>query len=965
MKKIGKLISFLILLPSLLCVFLICSFDANAQEKVVRVGWFESNFNISDEFGRRSGYAYDYQQALAVYTGWDYEYVPGSWPELLEKLTNGEIDVLSDVSHTTERETEMLFSSQPMGTEDYYIYKSPSNNNISNDDFSTFNGKKIGINKNSIMVDYFNNWASQKHVNVEVVELVDSVDGALKKLNRGEIDLYANMDGSIDIDSAIPLCKFGSSNFYFAVSKEKPELKDELDRAMSKLLETNPYFHIELRSKYFKSSGVNLYLSEEEKEYIKAHGKIKVGYQDNYLAFCSKDSNGELTGALKDYLNLASDCLKNAKLEFEAIAYPTASKALEALKAGEVDCMFPANFSVYDGEKNNLFMTAPIIKTEIVAVVPESEQKNFLKNENIKVAVNKGNPNYDLFLKDNYPDWQAVYFENTEDCLKGINEGKADCLLISNYRFNNLASKCTEYKLVNLSTGVEMDYFFAVSRDDMVLYSILNKVINDIPESSVNSAISFYYTEDAKQGFGDFINKYFAIIMIVLGVIALVFLGLIFRIILVDRKSRTRQLLIKATEIEEITGLYNKTFFIEYVNKLYSSSPDKQMDVAVIYIDRFHSIKDLNGNDFAVQLLKEVSDEIKVFIKENGGIAGYSIDGRFAIYFDHLEDYQNLFDRIQGRIDMISPISNIRIRMGVMPWQKDNTPSQLIEQAILACSKAMTETKDSLVVIDEKMKMKEERNKKLLNDLGSAIDNNEFKIYYQPKYDIKSKKIIGAEALLRWNHPELGIIEPIDFIPLFEKHGEIVRVDKFVRSAVIKQLSKWKNKYGFVLPVSVNVSRSDVLEQTFEYSLNVLMEEYEVDRDSLIIEINENSLIENVNQFVTILKRLRNHGYKIELDDFGNGYLSLKLLSLVTFDVLKIDDSLLENIENNEKNELFFKIVIGLAKNLDMFVIAEGVETENQLDFLKEVGCPCAQGFYLSKPLLASEFEDLIFKKEK
>ena len=143
------------------------------------------------------------------------------------------------------------------------------------------------------------------------------------------------------------------------------------------------------------------------------------------------------------------------------------------------------------------------------------------------------------------------------------------------------------------------------------------------------------------------------------------------------------------------------------------------------------------------------------------------------------------------------------------------------------------------------------------------------------------------------------------------------------------------------------------------------MEEYEVDRDSLIIEINENSLIENANQFVTILKRLRNHGYKIELDDFGNGYLSLKILSLVTFDVLKIDDSLLENIENNEKNELFFKIVIGLAKNLDMFVIAEGVETENQLDFLKEVGCPCAQGFYLSKPLLASEFEDLIFKKEK
>ena len=962
MKKLIKIFTFLILLPSLLCTF-IMSVTVSAEEKVVRVGWFESKFNITDAAGRRSGYSYEYQQALAVYAGWKYEYVTGSWPELLEMLIDGKIDILSDVSYTPLRNEQMLFSSQAMGSEDYYIYKSRSNKSITLDDYSSFNGKKIGINKNSVMIGNFNEWATNNHVDVEVVETLDSVDEVIKKLNRGELDLYANIDGSISFESATPLCKFGSSDFYFAINNSRPELKDELDYAMSKVLERDPYYNTELHSKYFKSSGSNLYLTDEEKEFIKSHGKIRVGYQDNYLAFCAKDSNGELTGALKDYLNAAKTCLNNAELEFEAIAYPTATKALDALKNGEVDCMFPANLSVYDGEEKGLFITDSIIKTEIVAVVPEAEQKNFLKNENIKVAVNKGNPNYDLFLKDNFPSWQAVYFENTDECLKGINEGKADCLLISNFRFNNLAAKCSEYKLVNLSTGVEMDYYFAVNRGEIALYSILNKVVNDVPKSSFNSAISFYYTEDARQGFGDYFNKYFAVIMISLAVVALVILALIFRMIYIDRKSKSRQMLIKATEINEYTGVYNKTFFVEYVNNMYNESPDTPMDMAVIYIDRFHSIRDLNGNDFALQLLKEVSDEIKSFIKSNGGIAGYSSDGRFAIYFNHIDEYQDLFDRIQGRIDLSSPFTNIRIRMGVMPWQKELNPSELMEQAVLACSMSMTEFKKYLVVIDNKMKIREEKNNKLLADLASAIDNKEFKIYYQPKYDINENKIIGAEALLRWDHPELGIIEPKEFIPLFEKSGEIVSVDQFVRSSVIEQLSLWKKNNGYVIPVSLNVSRSDLLDYAFEHSINVLLEEYNIDRDSLIIEISENSFVDNVNQFASIIKKLRSDGYKIELDDFGNGYLSLKLLSLISFDVLKIDGAILENIDTNEKSALFVKIVIDLANKLNTAVIAEGVETEEQLKFLKEAGCKSAQGYYLARPLLADEFEKLAFKK--
>ena len=963
MRKILKAFYILILVPSLLLVSLICKISVNAENgRVVRVGWFESNYNITDDFGRRSGYSYEYQQKLSIYTNWKYEYVSGSWSELLDMLINGELDLLSDVSYTEERTSKMNFSSIPMGTEDYYLYKSPNNNEITNDDYTTFNGKKVGINKGSIMIQYFNEWAAANHITAEVVELKNSMDEAISKLHLGELDLYVSMDGALEIDEAIPLCKIGDSDFYFATRKDDTSLINELNSAMNRLLSEDPYYNQELHAKYFKAVGVNLYLNEEEKAWLDNNKKIKIGYQDNYLAFCAKDpKTNELTGALKDYLQLASKALNNATISFDPISYPTAKEALNALKAGEIDCMFPANLSVYDGEENGLFMTTPIMKTEIVAVMPESSQKSFLKKDSITVAVNSGNPNYDLFLVDNFPSWRAVYFKDTQECLKGIAEGKADCLLISNYRFNNIAAKCSDFKLTALSTGVELDYSFAVNRDSKVLYSILNKIIKNIPESSVNSSISYYYTEDAKVGFGDFISQYIWIIMIILAVIAIIILFLIFRNILIDKKSKSRQNLINETEIDNNTGLYTKVYFYNYCSSYYNDNPDKPMDAMVIYIDHFHSIVGLNGIEFANQILRELGDEIKKFLKNNGGIACHSEDGRFGIYTPHIEDYYELFDKLQGRVDTISMNLSIRLRMGIMPWQPDVEPSKLIQQAVMACSMAMTGRKEKLIIFDEKMRNNDARNQKLLEDLDSAIMNKELEVYYQPKYDISSKKekLVGAEALLRWNHPEFGMIEPNDFIPLFEKNGQIRRVDRFVRNEVVKQMSKWNND-NYNIPISVNISQIEMLDQTFKDSLDILLDENNIARESLILEVTENAYVDNSNQFVRIIKELKKSGYKIEMDDFGTGYSSLKTLTTLDIDALKIDSTFINDIENNDSKISLVNIILGIAKSLNISVVAEGVENESQLEILKKLGCNIIQGFYFSTPLLADDFEELL-----
>lgn len=470
---------------------------AEGSPRTVRVGWFESPFNTTDERGRRSGYSYEYQQKIAASAGWTYEYVTGSWPELMQMLQDGKIDLLSDVSFTEERAESMLFSALPMGEENYYVFVSPNNTSISSDDYATFNGKRVGVNKGSVQADIFRTWAEANDVTVEVVELAGTEDDNLEALQKGEVDMYVALDFFSEERSAIPLCKIGSSDFFFAVSKSKPELLTELNAAMNHIQDENLFYNQELYAKYLKTAGTNLYLSSEERAWLEAHGAIRMGYVDDFMAFCATDpATGELTGALKEYVTAAFSCLDDVRLDFEPVAYPTVAKALEALGRGEVDCVFPASLTAYDGEVQDLFLTSPVMSTDVLTVVRKEDQKNFAKKERVAVAVDAGNTNYDLLLLDHFPDWRAIYFANTQECLQAVADERADCVLVGNYQYNSIAAQCEASNLVTFSNHVEADYSIAVNRSDTTLYAILNKVNSLVPRSSIDAALINYYAQD-------------------------------------------------------------------------------------------------------------------------------------------------------------------------------------------------------------------------------------------------------------------------------------------------------------------------------------------------------------------------------------------------------------------------------------------------------------------------------------
>ena len=525
----------------LLAIFII-PFTAHAKEndKTVRVGWYESPFNMTDSYGRRSGYAYEYQQKIAAYTGWNYEYIEGSWPELLQMLIDGEIDLMSDVSYTDERAEIMLFSAMPMGAEEYYVFVAPnSESGINSEDLSSFNGKRVGVNKGSVQESLFLDWAKNKNIQVEIVELTTSEEESISSLKRGELDACVSIHTFDRHHDITPVCKIGSSNFFFAVSKNRPELLSELDFAMNRIQEDNFYYIQSLYSKYVGYSSTEMYLTPSELQWLAGHGAIRVGYRDNYLAFCAQDPDtGELTGALKDFLNLASHSVKNAQIEFVAIPISTPEGSLDLLMSGEVDCLFPTNVSDSDGEKIGLSLTIPLMRTGMVAVVRNAAQHDISLQSDLTVAVNKGNPDYETLLMDHFPHWKRAYFKDIEECLSAVAEGKADCLLVSNYRVSRFSELLEKYSLTTLTTGETMRFSFAIRHEDVILYSILNKVTNLVPVSSLNAALLTYSYVKQPVTFVSFVRQNIILTLTAIGLVFAVIVFLLLRSIRSAQQTR-------------------------------------------------------------------------------------------------------------------------------------------------------------------------------------------------------------------------------------------------------------------------------------------------------------------------------------------------------------------------------------------------------------------------------------------
>ncbi len=425
-------------------------------------------------------------------------------------------------------------------------------------------------------------------------------------------------------------------------------------------------------------------------------------------------------------------------------------------------------------------------------------------------------------------------------------------------------------------------------------------------------------------------------------------------------------MLLNAVEDDSLTGLYNKEFFYQYAYQQDMFHPELETDFIVINVNRFHLINELYGRNIGNELLRIIADSIRVILRDNIGVACRNESDSFNIYITHQSDYQSIVEQFDRNIAECLPVSNISLRFGVYEnCDKTITMDQKIDRATLVGNTLRNSYSTAFAVYDNELYEKELFREKLVSEVDRALEEKQFKVFYQPKYNIKGEKprLSSAEALIRWQHPEFGLVSPGVFIPLFEENGLIQKLDRYVWNEAAAQISRWKRDYGLTLPVSVNVSKVDVFDPELENKLLSIVRENGISSGELMLEITESAYTQNDSRMIEIIDNLRKDGFKIEMDDFGSGYSSLNMLSAMPIDVLKLDMKFIRTVCEDEKTRKMVELILDIAEYLNVPVVAEGVETEQQCSLLKQLGCDVVQGYLFSKPVPAQEFNEFI-KKE-
>lgn len=421
--------------------------------------------------------------------------------------------------------------------------------------------------------------------------------------------------------------------------------------------------------------------------------------------------------------------------------------------------------------------------------------------------------------------------------------------------------------------------------------------------------------------------------------------------------------IINMTEHDALTGLYTREFFYTYCEELMSEHSDTSYDIIAIDVTNFKLVNDLYGRSIGDRVLRKIADSARDSVHMTGGIVCRTGGDHFLIFLPRRSDYAQFLPYLFRGVETDPDGPRIRFRFGLYEITNRGIPfSTMCDRAFIASDSAKDQYNTLFVRYDDEMRRKLMDEQALSGSLENALAENQFIVYFQPKYRLSDGKLAGAEALVRWNHPERGLIPPNLFIPLFERNGQISSLDKYVWKKTSESVRRWIDKYGKSVPVSVNISRVDVYEPLLPEVLEKIITDSGVTSENIYLEITESAYTRDPEQLIDIVKKLKEKGFTIEMDDFGSGYSSLNMLNRLPIDVLKLDLKFLENSKITMEDPGLMTYIMGIAKWMNVPVVAEGAETKEQVDLMKHLGCEYVQGYYFSKPLPPEEFEKRMVK---
>lgn len=923
-----------------------------AGKRTVKVAFFPMNgYNELDENGNFSGMDVEYLEELCIYANWEIEYVEcESWDKALQLVKEKKVDLVGTAQYSAERAKVYQYADLSSGYTFGIIATNP-NTSLAYEDFEAMKNVEFGMVNTYVRRQEFLEYLSDHGIKSPKIKEYDSTAELQKALDRNEIDAMVHTFMEIKEGQRL-IGRFAPRPFYYITYQGNDDVLRELDQAIADLKMNQPELETKLMYKFYQSKlDKTIVFTTEEKKYLEETDRIKVGYFDGYYPFLYEEE-GECRGLTREMLE-GSAAIMGLSISWQKIETP--QEASEALKNGSIDVM---SYCVHpEGE-----LDSELIKIKEYAQVPLAlVMKKSTETSSIKTLATVHYLSENI---ENVIDTETVSLlicDTQQECIEAVKRGKADAVLCDGYLAEYSLSTEMSYYDLEIKSVLSGGHGISMSArsDAPELAGILNKTVLEIDARAVNDYMlerNVYSLASVSKFVQDHSIAIIGVLILIMLLIVLVALHI------VRDSMKIQKLMYKDVEID----IGNLNYLIYWGKRaLLPERLKQQYAIAYINIAQFQRYKVVYGWRNGQKLLEAIAEALTKSVKK-GEVCAKADGDHFALLLS--EEYGDIIERLKQIDEYVEKCihrntgNHIEIQMGIYFIPSNSND---LRGAVDCASQAIDFIRDNgtekMKVYDESLEnaLRERHDKEKLLD-SVDIDEN-FVTYYQAKVDVSTNKIVGAEALVRFLDPTASgaVRSPGFFVPYYEQTGKVTEIDFFVLRCVCRMLRRRLDQGQEVVTISCNFSRMHFTKHDFAKRFEEVLDKYQIPKELIEVEITETLVMEEMEAKTAeqTLDDLHAKGVRLSIDDFGSGYSSLGVIEKIPASVIKLDRSFLLNQEDRVRQVIIMRSIVELAGNLGAQIVCEGVETDADVELMREIGARVAQGYRYAKPVPEGEFE--------
>ncbi|MCR5537156.1 MAG: EAL domain-containing protein [Succinivibrio sp.] len=955
--RLGKAFCHFLVICALLLSTVSKAISFEYSPHVLRIGFVDVKNYFSYEQNGYEGMVYELLEALKVYTNRDFVYQACSLPDCIEMLDDGRIDAIANVPALVSFESSpnFVFTKEPLASTTLYLYAREW----------TAKTRKIRIGYSTHMLD-FTDLTSHLDRNGLVYgkdyELIpfDNQADAVAAYSEFAIDGIIESTAAAKVDGR-QLFQLKVIKTYMAFRPDNIALKIDLDHAMEDMLLARRDIR---ESMYYFYMGEHepLLLTPSEKKYLQEHKTLSALVSDE-KTFYSFFKDGVHGGAISNILKLIENDL-NINIEVTPSTL-TQTEKLELLQSGKYDLLADFKYDANWAFDKQALVSFPYLHINCVSV----QRKNHNVGLTPSVAVIAGDRYAMQRIRKILPRVTFVFLNNVSECLQAVESGSVDLTFVKAATLKQTLDNLELYDLeINANYYYDQPLCFAISqRLDRPLVQILNKEIAHLDPRAIlsnltNSSLQYKQRRSLRALLHDYPEQ--ASTTIFVGALTII---LVLMLVLFINHNASRKIW-NTAYLDPDSHIYNLKYFEESLSRYLKSMQsrlraDGQLFVMVIKINSLDELCAIYTRQYVQQ---QIFNLYRSTIKRSGWIRRYGVSNNNSYlymsgYVPTNVDFEQLGIMFLNNFEHSTEL-RLNPILGICIIKKgDNLdPRTLIDKASLALNVAKLSS-PAIGFYNDSVRDNIMHVTAIEQHMTTALQQGEFKLWLQPKYNIQTRRVIAAEALVRWDSKELGFTNPGEFIEIFENNGFVLKVDDYIlEQAFLLQLAR-HDEHKPIIPISVNQSGLHMDDDAYLENMRRIANTYEKVFGTIELEITETALVDYETKtakdhVMDVVKGLKEQGFKLSMDDFGTGYSSIAMLQTFPIDELKVDRALLLEAEKSERAKKILRSVISLGKGLNMRVVTEGIETQAQEAMLTEMGCTYGQGFLFSKPMPAELF---------